>query len=217
VPIDNRWERLHAARVQKNEHPLAPHTSEATLPATAAFLASALLFGVSLAVFGALHQRLWAEEPWSSLREWMFWPPVVLSMFVHEALHAVGFRWVGAPRSHVHVGFGWRRPVPTAECDAPLPAKKFRRACVLPAMALGLLPVVVGLSFGFAAVTMFGILMLGASGGDAAVLWAIRKVGPDARLLDHPTAVGCRVWVDDTNPRLADLGCTAIDDSSAAR
>jgi hypothetical protein len=51
----------------------------------------------------------------------------------------------------------------------------------------------VGLCFGWGSVTLFGVLGVGLAGGDASLLWVLRQVPGDARVIDHPTEVGCRI------------------------
>jgi hypothetical protein len=59
----------------------------------------------------------------------------------------------------VHVE--WRGVVIVARCDVPLPARSYRAAVALPG------------------------LLLGASAGDVAVLWALRKYRADEEVVDR--------------------------------
>jgi len=58
---------------------------------------------------------------------------------------------------------------------------------------LGLLPSLVGIVTGNAPIMLFGLFFTFAAGGDALVLWLIRKVDPNALVEDHPTNAGCYV------------------------
>ena len=118
----------------------------------------------------------------------------VLSIVVHELLHAVGYVWVGGvPRTAVKFGFSWRGLAPYAHCHEPMTARAYRTAVMLPGLILGLLPAVLGLIIGSFGLTIFGAIMVMAAGGDLAVLLAIRDVPPTAIVRDHPTKVGCEV------------------------
>jgi hypothetical protein len=123
-----------------------------------------------------------------------FFPVLIASIVVHEALHALGFRLVGrAPRGAVRFGFHRKTLSPFAGCRAPLGAGAYRASVLLPAAVLGFAPVAAGLAAGAAWLTLWGAFMVLTAGGDFAVLWAMRSVRPDERVLDHPERVGCRV------------------------
>ena len=72
---------------------------------------------------------------------------------------------------------------------------EFRRGWThgVPALALGVLPVAVGMAIGHGFLLVWGAFMLHAATGDLIVLWTIRSVPGRARVLDHPERVGCRV------------------------
>lgn len=109
---------------------------------------------------------------------------LVLSVALHELLHVAGYVWIGgAPIHAVHIE--WRGAVIVARCDVPLPARSYRAAVALPGVVLGLVPTIVGLASGIAWITVYGAVMLGASAGDVAVLWALRKYRPDEEVVDR--------------------------------
>lgn len=121
-------------------------------------------------------------------------PAMVLSVVLHEALHGVGFLLFGkAPRGSLHFGIDRQTSTPYAGCRAPVPARAYRAAVLLPALILGALPAVAGLIFGIGWLAIWGAFMLAVAGGDFLVLWAIRSVPANALVLDHPERVGCRV------------------------
>ena len=136
-----------------------------------------------------LHAQLWGAE---GVRALMGNRPVliplavalVLSVALHELLHLVGYVWIGgAPIDSVH--FEQRGVAIVARCDVPLPARSYRAAVALPGVVLGLVPTIVGLTLGIALVTEYGAVMLGASAGDVAVLWALRKYRADEQVVDR--------------------------------
>jgi hypothetical protein len=125
--------------------------------------------------------------------------PVVIallaaSILAHESLHALGFLlFGGVPRSSVRLGFQRRTLTPFASCQAPVTAGAYRKAALLPAAVLGIVPSIIGAVTGSAALTLWGWVMLGLAGGDLAAVWAIRRVPGGSRVLDHPSRVGCQI------------------------
>lgn len=142
-----------------------------------------------VALIVALHAKLWGAESVHVLvgNRPLLFPlaaALVLSVALHELLHLAGYVWLGgAPRDAVHVE--WRGAVIVARCDVPLPARSYRAAVALPGLVLGVVPALLGLVSGTAWVTMYGAVMLGASVGDAAVLWALRKYRADDEVVDR--------------------------------
>ena len=136
-----------------------------------------------------LHAQLWGSESVRALvgnRPVLFPLAValVLSVALHELLHLAGYVWIGgAPIDAVH--FEWRGVAIVARCDVPLPARSYRAAVALPGLVLGLVPTIVGLALGVELVTVYGAVMLGASAGDMAVLWALRKYRADEEVVDR--------------------------------
>ena len=142
-----------------------------------------------VALIIALHSELWGAE---SVRALVGNRPVlfplaaalVVSVALHELLHLAGYVWLGgAPIDAVHVE--WRGVVIVARCDVPLPARSYRAAVALPGLVLGAVPTLVGLVAGMAWLTVYGAVMLGASAGDATVLWALRKYRADEEVVDR--------------------------------
>jgi hypothetical protein len=155
---------------------------------------AAALVGAHLALHG-----------WDSLREGFAFvfrlrflvPAFVGSVVLHEALHAAGFLLFGRARpSTLHFGIDRATLSPYAGCRAPLPARGYRAAVLLPGVALGVLPVAAGLAGGTAWLTLWGAFMLVTAGGDLAVLLALRGVPGRARVVDHPTRAGGLVLRD---------------------
>jgi hypothetical protein len=123
---------------------------------------------------------------------------LAIGILAHESLHVVGFLlFGGVPRSSVRLGFQRRTLTPFASCRVPVAAGAYRKAALLPAVALGALPAFVGVITGSAALALWGWVMLGLAGGDLAAVWAIRRVPSRSLVLDHPSRVGCRVVEED--------------------
>ena len=141
---------------------------------------------------GGIHQDIFQLRylPWLLLI-------LVLSIIIHEGLHAVGFVLVGrVPLSAIKFGFSWQGLAPYAPCRVPLPISAYRLSVLLPGFVLGFLPALVGLLIGSFALLLYGAVMLVTAGGDLAVFLAVRSVPSGARVIDHPTAPGCHVLQD---------------------
>jgi hypothetical protein len=121
----------------------------------------------------------------------------VISIFIHEGLHLLGYVWVGkVDKTAVKMGMNWKMLTPYAHCKAPLTARAYRIAVFLPGLVLGILPGLAGVVTGSFFWVIWGALMLITAGGDAAVLWAVRRVPAHALVLDHPSRAGCHVLKD---------------------
>jgi hypothetical protein len=119
---------------------------------------------------------------------------MLLSIVVHEALHALGIRiFARKPWRSIHYGFDRETLSPYVGCTEPMPARAYRGWAALPCVVLGVVPLACGLAAGTGGLVLFGFYNLAAAGGDLAVLWAIRRVPGDAWVLDHPHRAGCRV------------------------
>jgi len=121
-------------------------------------------------------------------------PTMAVSIVLHELLHAAGFLLFGrVPRSAVRVGVHRSTLTPYATCLMPVAAAAYRGAALLPAIALGILPAIAGVIFGFGWLAVWAALMLAVAGGDLAAVWAIRRLPADTLVLDHSTRVGCTI------------------------
>ena len=131
---------------------------------------------------------------------------LILSIAVHELLHAVGFVYAGgASWRDVRFGVMWKALAPYAHCRQAMQAAPYRVAIVLPALVLGVAPTLVGLATGIGALTFYGYILLIAACGDAAILWAIRSVPEETLVKDHPSKVGCMVALKAPHPATGSL------------
>jgi hypothetical protein len=124
------------------------------------------------------------------------WSPflllLLLSIVVHELLHGLGFVLAGRV-SWRELKFGLKWGVAYAHCKVPLSARAYRVATALPGIVLGLLPGLLGLALGNAWLTVYGALLSASALGDVLILWLLRSVPGEARVLDHPSEPGCQM------------------------
>jgi Putative zincin peptidase len=171
------------------------HQVDATLSPVFANVFALLVCGVGFMAFMLPYQLLWEGPKFAGITLF-FWLSVPAGLVIHEGLHGLGFYLGGARRQDVRYGIAWSKFMPYAHCKVPLTARAYRLSVVLPGLVLGLVPALVGLLLGWGTWVVFGWVMIACAGGDAAILWAIRHVPAESRVLDHPTDVGCRVFVN---------------------
>ncbi len=139
--------------------------------------------------------QVWGSERLFSAFENMRFPFLLflaLGVVTHELLHGLGFVLTGrVPWRQVQFGVKWG--LAYAHCKVPLSAWVYRVATALPGILLGLLPGLLGLLVGNAWLTVYGAIMSVAALGDVLILWLLRSVPGEARVLDHPSAPGCQV------------------------
>ena len=116
---------------------------------------------------------------------------ILISIPVHEGLHAVGFMLGGV--SWGDIKFGLKHLTPYAHCKVPLPTPSYRISVLLPGIVLGLIPGVVGIITGSGVVTLYALLMLASAAGDAIIILLLINVPGDSLVLDHPDKIGCEV------------------------
>ncbi len=166
-------------------------------PKRANALGSVLMLFV-LTGFFVSYSLLWSSEGLLSALERMwspFLPLLLFSIVVHELLHGLGFVLLGRV-SRREIKFGVKWGVAYAHCKVPLSARAYRATTALPGLVLGLVPGLLGLAEGNAWLTMYGAIMSVAALGDVLILWLLRSVPGEARVLDHPSAPGCQVLVE---------------------
>lgn len=117
----------------------------------------------------------------------------IVSIIAHEALHAFGFIvFAGAPRDAIRFGIDKKTLTPFAGCKVAVRARGYRIAALLPAIVLGLIPMLLSFFIPSFAIAIYAVLMIGAAGGDFAAVIAMRKAPGDAMVIDHPSRVGCK-------------------------
>ena len=124
----------------------------------------------------------------------------LIGIIIHEAIH--GVTWMVAGRKSlktIRFGINIRALTPYAHCNEPLTIGVYRLGTLMPGLLLGIVPYLFGLLSGNGGIMLFGLLFTVAAGGDALVLWIIRKEKPDRLVLDHPTRVGCLI-AEESNP-----------------
>lgn len=154
---------------------------------------SVLMIGIFIGLF----QVIWGKPVLSGVRPGSFFLLLfilLIGIVLHEGLHALGWKVAaGVPWSAMKFGINWKVLAPYAHCKVPMMARAYRIGVLLPGLALGLFPGIAGLLGGSFVLTSWGALFTAAASGDLLGYWAIRSVPSSARVLDHPTELGCEV------------------------
>lgn len=164
-------------------------------------LVYSLLFVVPvMAVLLAAYIGLWGRTPLiEGINAWTTYPVtfvviLVVGTLVHELLHGLSWMYFGGmPYRTIRYGFQWKTLTPYAHCSEPMPVQPYRISAAMPGILLGLVPAFMGIATGQVQVFYFGLFFTLAAAGDALILWMIRKVEADNRVVDHPSRAGCYV------------------------
>jgi hypothetical protein len=176
-------------------------------------MAAANLYSLAIilppvALLGALYAWRWGGAAFlamAGLRD-ISWGASLLALVggvvVHELLHGLGWVWAARkPRAAIHFGFQLKTLTPYAHCREPMDVRAYRIGAAVPGVVLGLLPAAYGIVTGAPGVMAFGLLFTLAAGGDALILWLLRREAPGTLVADHPERAGC--YVLDASPPTA--------------
>ena len=172
-----------------------------SIPITSAYVFMLPIVVPLLALMIAGHVLIWGVENLfdglGQLAQLQSAIPVLLvGIPLHEFIHALSWVLFGdISFKEINYGFDWKSLAPYAHAKVPLRAGAYRLGAAMPAVVMGGLPYLVGITSGWGWFTTFGIFYMLAAGGDLVVLWLIRKVDGEARVEDHPTRSGCYVYV----------------------
>ncbi len=126
---------------------------------------------------------------------------LISGIVAHEVLHAIAWKVAASPpKGAVRLGFQWKTFTPYAHCSVAMTARAYRIGAVAPGIALGLVPMIVALVFGWGGWMNYGILFTMAAGGDALIIWLLRGVPGGRMVIDHPSRAGCLLLDEVTRP-----------------
>jgi hypothetical protein len=154
----------------------------------------------------SLYQALWGRESIGlairlvSRHLWWYILVFLIGIILHELIH--GLTWVHAGRKSfktISFGINLKALSPYAHCNEALTVRAYRLGALMPGVLLGMIPYLLGLFTGQGGVMLYGLLFTAAAGGDALVLWSLRKAKPEMLVLDHPSRAGC-VIAEYSNP-----------------
>ena len=118
--------------------------------------------------------------------------PIIIVL--HEFLH--GITWSFFCKNgfkSIRFGIIWKYVTPYAHCKEELPIKSYRMGTLMPFFILGLVPVTISYILKNGFLLTLGFINIISAGGDLIMLWLLRKVPENQKILDHPNEVGCYI------------------------
>ncbi len=165
----------------------------------------AMLMIIPIGILFALpYCLIWGSKPWFSLSGIASNPvmsaltvvlALIIGIIVHEGIH--GITWaIFAKKGFRSISFGilWKMLTPYCHCDEPMQVRHYVLGAIMPALLLGIIPSIVAIAIGNAALLVFGMFFTLAAGGDFLIIYTIRKEKPDTLVEDHPSEAGCFVY-----------------------
>lgn len=147
-----------------------------------------------------LYQLVWGQGSFRLAIEsvghklWLFILTVILGIIMHEAIHGLAWAHFGKkPFNKIKFGVNLKALSPYSHCTEPLTVKTYRLGAILPGLLIGVVPYLIGLISGIDGIMIFGLIFTAVAGGDALIVWMLRKENPKKYVLDHPEKVGCIV------------------------
>ncbi|WP_455674496.1 DUF3267 domain-containing protein [Phocaeicola sp.] len=116
---------------------------------------------------------------------------IPLGIIAHELIH--GLTWANyAPNGFKDISFGfkWEALMPYCHCKTPLTVRQYGIGAIMPTLILGLIPYVIGMAMGNSSCMIFAAMLLLGGSGDMMILWMMRKLPKDTKVMDHPSKPG---------------------------
>lgn len=127
----------------------------------------------------------------------IFFIALIAGILVHELIHGISWAFF-CPNGWKDISFGiiMKMLTPYCHCKQPLPLKAYLLGALMPLIALGLVPWVIGLCVGSALLIIWGVVFISAAAGDILIAWKLRHETSAATIIDHPTEAGCSVYYE---------------------
>ncbi len=123
----------------------------------------------------------------------VFFMVIFIGIFLHELLHGIGWGlFTKNGFKSIKFGFSFKILSPYSHCEEVLDYWKFIFGVTLPAIILGILPIVLSFLFVKSNLLIYGIIFLFGAGGDLVVFFNILKYpSENVKIIDHPSKIGC--------------------------
>ena len=167
----------------------------------------AVAFVVFVPAFWVAGLPDWSPWPWSAgaLHEVavgvaLLLAAYLLSVPVHEGLHALGMLMTGCRPSDIRFGARILQGIVYVHCSTAMKLSAYRVVLILPVIVTGLLPAVWGIAVGNGWITTYAYLMIVSAIGDLEMAWRLRGWDGDSIVRDHPSLLGCEIRVASEGP-----------------
>jgi hypothetical protein len=161
------------------------------------------LVAITIIVLGILIQILiWKETNFSIdfILIIIFLAAYIAGLMLHELIHALAMRIIsGVSFSNIQFGFNRRYLSPYTYCNKIVPVRGFRVGLLLPVLITGLLPMIIGIATNTLVITLIGGLLTAGGVGDIIGFCHLIKLPGNALLYDYRYALGCEVYVRETD------------------
>lgn len=120
---------------------------------------------------------------------------IILGIILHELIH--GITWaLFTKRGFKSIKFGvlWKYLTPYCHCKEPLKMKHYLLGAVAPAILLGFIPAIWGLTAGSFKMMSFGQIFILAAIGDFMIIKLLVGEPLDIYVQDHPSEAGCYLY-----------------------
>jgi len=166
---------------------------DVTIPAPFLSLFTGIATTVVFVIFVYAWKRLWNTPLTGIIFKQIFFY-LLVAIPAHELLHALGFRiFSNMPWANIKFGFSLKNFVFYTHPDMPVNKAVYGWAVALPALTIGVMPLVLGLIIGSLPLSSLGLISIFNAAGDLLVLWKLREVGKEEQILDHPDKIGFQV------------------------
>jgi hypothetical protein len=123
---------------------------------------------------------------------------LIALIFAHELIH--GFFWGLFAEHHfrdIELGFIWKYLTPYCTCSTPLKKWQYCLGGIMPLVLVGIIPLICGIALASPDITILGLIMTIAAGGDVLILIKLLRFKTDAtdiEIYDHPTQAGSVIF-----------------------
>lgn len=128
---------------------------------------------------------------------------LVFGIIAHELIHGI-FWALFAKRGFHSIRFGILKKyfTPYCHCKEPLRVKHYITGAVMPAILLGLVPLIYAFIFGKPGWLLFGIFFTASAAGDFLMIRLLSKEARNDWAQDHPAEAGYYIFrkIDESNP-----------------
>lgn len=126
---------------------------------------------------------------------------ILVSIFVHELLHGVGWViWTKKKWESIYLGMMWEYLTPYCHCKEPLKPRQYLVGGLAPFMVLGIGGFLVALVTGNHMIFWLSMVNILSAGGDTTLMCMMMKYmnKQDCYILDHPTDCGFVAFLKST-------------------
>lgn len=125
----------------------------------------------------------------------LFIAVLLIGIILHEFIHGImwSFFIKGGFKS-ISFGIIWKFLTPYCHSKEPMIVRKYILGAIMPAIVLGIVPVIVSYFTGSLKLWIFGYIFTLAALGDFIMVWVLIKEKSDSLVQDHPTKVGCYIF-----------------------